>query len=139
MRHYLVVANQTLGGRHLMDKVRDLMADGPCAFHIVVPATSPAEHAVWTEGEAVALARKRLELALERFRDAGVEADGEVGDADPMDAVRDCQAAQRYDEIILSTLPAGMSRWLKQDLPHRMERACDVPVTHIIAEPEPQA
>ncbi|MGH2723242.1 MAG: hypothetical protein ACRDI0_03080 [Actinomycetota bacterium] len=136
MRRYLVVANQTLGGEHLIEKVREILASGPCSFHVVVPATSPADHAVWTEGEANALAQKRLELTLARFRELGAEADGEVGDENPMDAVRDCQAIQRYDEIILSTLPAGISRWLKQDLPHRMERACGVPVTHVIGEAE---
>ena len=137
MRRYLVVANQTLGGEHLTQKVRELMAAGPSAFHVVVPATSPSEHAVWTEGEANALARKRLDLALARFRDLGADADGEVGDENPLDAVRDCQAVQKYDEIILSTLPPGISRWLKQDLPSRMERDSDVPVTHIVGEPEP--
>jgi hypothetical protein len=136
MRRYLVVANQTLGGEHLLEKVRDYMAAGPSTFHIVVPATSPADHAVWTEGEANALAQKRLDLAMGRFRELGAEVDGEVGDADPMDAVRDCQAVQEYDEIILSTLPTGLSRWLKQDLPHRMERTFGVPVTHVIGEPE---
>ena len=136
MRRYLVVANQTLGGDHLLDEVRRRMAEGPASFHIVVPATSPADHAVWTEGEAQALAEKRLELALARFRDLGADADGEVGDADPIEAVRDCQWVQQYDEVILSTLPAGVSRWLKQDLPHRMERACGVPVTHVVGRSE---
>ncbi len=136
MRRYLVVANQTLGGEHLLDEVRNRMAVGPSSFHIVVPATSPADHAVWSEGEARALAQKRLELALARFRDLGAEADGEVGDANPIEAVRDCQSVERFDEIILSTLPPGASRWLKQDLPHRMERACGVPLTHVVGQPE---
>ncbi|HEX2030183.1 MAG TPA: hypothetical protein VHL78_02115 [Actinomycetota bacterium] len=136
MRRYLVVANQTLGGDHLLDEVRKRMAAAPASFHIVVPATSPADHAVWTEGEAQALAQKRLDLALARFRDLGADVDGEVGDANPIEAVRDCQRVQEFAEIILSTLPAGVSRWLKQDLPHRMERSCGVPVTHIVGGPE---
>ncbi len=136
MRRYLVIANQTLGGDHLLDEVRRRMSEGPASFHIVVPATSPADHAVWTEGEALALAQKRLELALARFRDLGAEVNGEIGDANPIEAVRDCLSEQRFDEIILSTFPAGVSRWLKQDLPHRMERASGLPVTHVIGEPE---
>ncbi len=137
MRHYLVVANQTLGGDHLLDEVRRRMDAGPCSFHVLVPATAPHDHAVWTEGEANAVARRRLDRALERFREVGADADGEIGDPDPMTAVKDCELTRRYDEIILSTLPPGASRWLKQDLPHRMERACDVPVAHVIGEPEP--
>jgi hypothetical protein len=137
VRRYLVVANQTLAGRHLADKVRGCLAEGPCSFHVVVPATAPADHAVWTEGEAVALAEARLTAALERFRELGAEADGEVGDPSPIEAIRDATADREFDEIILSTLPAGLSRWLKQDLPHRVEKSFDLPVTHLTGEAEP--
>jgi len=136
MPRYLVVANQTLGGDHLLEEVKRRMAAGPSSFHVLVPATRPHEHAVWTEGEANEIARQRLENALSRFREIGAEADGEIGDPDPMSAVRDLLLEQEFDEIILSTLPPGVSRWLGQDLPHRMERANDIPVTHIIGEPE---
>jgi hypothetical protein len=61
MRRYLVVANQTLGSNELYEEVRACLASGPCTFHIVVPATPPTEHLTWTEGEAHALARDRLE------------------------------------------------------------------------------
>jgi hypothetical protein len=135
-RRYLVVANQTLGGAHLADAVRERMAAGECRFHVLVPATSTAEHAVWTEGEAVALATRRLEGALSRFRELGAEADGEVGDANPLEAIGDALRESEYDEIILSTLPPGISRWLGQDLVHRVERSSEVPVTHVIGEPE---
>lgn len=137
MRRYLVVANQTLGGEHLDDKVRESLAAGPCRFHVLVPATPPQDHAVWTEGEASALARERLDEALSRFRELGAEVDGEVGDPDPVLAIGDAMRQATFDEIILSTLPAGISRWLKQDLPHRVERAFDIPVTHLVAPREP--
>jgi len=78
MKRYLVVANQTLGGEHLIERVRRFMADGPCRFHIVVPATPPGEQLTWTEGEAAAIAQARLDRGLERFRALGAEADGEV-------------------------------------------------------------
>src|SRR5918996_304525 len=71
MRRYLVVANQTLGGEHLAEKVRACLAAGPSRFHVLVPATQPQDHAVWTEGEARAIASRRLEQALERFRELG--------------------------------------------------------------------
>jgi GABA permease len=136
VRRYLVVANQTLAGPHLANTVRERLAAGSCTFHVVVPATAPADHPVWTEGEAVALAEERLDVALKRFRDLGAEADGEVGDPSPMEAIRDATVDREFDEIILSTLPAGLSRWLKQDLPHRVEKAFDLPVTHLIGEAE---
>ena len=136
MRRYLVVANQTLGGEHLAEKVRACLAAGPSRFHILVPATQPHDHAVWTEGEARALAQHQLELALERFRELGAEAEGEVGDERPLQAIADAVEQQAFDEIILSTLPPGLSRWLRQDLPHRVERTFEVTVTHVVAEPE---
>ena len=136
MRRYLVVANQTLGGEHLAEAVKGRLATGDSRFHIVVPATSPADHAVWTEGEAHALATQRLQRALARFRELGAEADGEVGDPSPLEAINDALREEEFDEIILSTLPPGISRWLGQDLVHRVERSVDVPVTHVVGEPE---
>ena len=138
MRRYLVVANQTLGGEHLAMKVKELLAEGPCRFHVLVPATVPADHAVYTEGQAEALAKQRLDDALARFRDMGAEADGEVGDASPFEAIADTlREEEDFDAIVLSTLPVGASRWLKQDLPHRVERSFGLPVTHIVGEAEP--
>jgi GABA permease len=135
MRHYLVVANQTLGGQPLADKVKDLMAAGPCRFHVVVPATHPRHHMTWTEGEATAIARGRLEAAITRLRGMGAEVDGEVGDARPVDAVGDAiRSGPRFDAIVLSTLPPGLSRWLGQDLPHRLERNFGLPVIHLVGE-----
>jgi hypothetical protein len=135
---YLIVANQTLAADQLMDKVRQLCAEGPCTFHVVVPATHVSkDHAFHTEGGDHAVAEKRLEAALERFRAVGAEADGEVGDTSPFLAVRDCLLADgTYDGVILSTLPPGVSRWLKQDLPHRLERTFGLPVTHLTGQPE---
>ena len=137
MRRYLVVANQTLGGAHLVRRLRDAAARGPCSFFFLVPATPPQDHATWTEGEAEALAGERLARALIRARELGVEADGRVGDPNPVQAIADAMIDERYDEIIVSTLPPGISRWLKLDLPHRVERRFDVPVTHVVGEPEP--
>lgn len=137
MRRYLVVANQTLGGDHLAEKVRDCLAAGSARFHILVPATQPQDHAVWTEGEAQAVAQQSLDRALERFRQLGADADGEVGDESPLEAIADAVRDQEFDEIILSTLPPGVSRWLRQDLPHRVERSFEIPVTHVVGQPEP--
>lgn len=136
MRSYLVVANQTLGGQHVLEKVRELLGSGECRFHILVPATPPTEHLTWTEGGARAIAQDRLERALKAFRNIGAEVTGEVGDPNPMHAILDAVRAQPFDEVILSTLPPGMSRWLRADLPHRVGRAIGYPVTHMIAQPD---
>lgn len=137
VRRYLVVANQTLGGEHLAETVRACLAAGPSRFHIVVPATQPPDNAVWTEGEARALAQRRLDAALERFRTLGAEVQGEIGDERPLEAIADAVRDLEFDEIILSTLPPGLSRWLGQDLPHRVERQYELPVRHVIGQPEP--
>ena len=139
MQRFLVVANQTLGGEHLIAEVRARLAHGPCHFHILVPATAPADHATWTEGEAQAIAKRNLGQALETFRKLGAKADGEVGDEQPLGAIGDVLREKEFDEIILSTLPPGISRWLGQDLVSRLERAFAIPVTHVVGEAEPPA
>lgn len=136
MRRYLVVANQTLAGQHLAEKVRACLAAEPSRFHVLVPATTSNDQVVWTEGEARALAQERLDRALDQFRQLGAEVDGEVGDENPFDAIQDAVRDGEFDELILSTLPVGVSRWLKQDLPHRVERAFDLPVTHVVGDPD---
>jgi cell pole-organizing protein PopZ len=136
MRRFLVVANQTLGGRHLIERIRQGMAAGPARFYVVVPATPVQDHLTWTEGEAQAIAQERLDAALARFREVGAEADGEVGDPRPLEAIRDALLKESFDEIILSTLPPGLSRWLNLDLPHRVEKSFELPVTHVVSEVE---
>ena len=136
MTHYLVVANQTLGGERLRQHLTELAAAVDASFHFLVPATEPADHAFRLEGEGITVAKVRLERALERFGNLGAEVTGEIGDHRPADAIDDALRTGGYDAIVLSTLPAGMSRWLGMDLPHRVQRRYDLPLTHIEAEPE---
>lgn len=131
MARYLVVANKTLGADALAEKVRECLAAGATTFHVVVPASHSRDTSWITEGHDQAEAEKRLEVALTRFREMGAEADGEVGDGSPMLAISDALIASSYDGVILSTLPVGVSRWLKQDLPHRIERKLGVKVIHV--------
>lgn len=134
MRRYLVVANQTLLGDPLLGRIQECLAAGPCQFHLVVPATHVPGKVTWTEGHDQAVARERLDQALERFRALGADVEGEVGDARPIDAIRDVMLhAPPFDEIIISTLPHGLSKWLHQDLPHRVQRTFTLPVTTIVA------
>jgi GABA permease len=136
MRRYLVVANRTLGGGHLLAKVRECLAAGPCEFHVLVPASHTTKDFTWTEGTDRAAAEARLAEAMARFRAAGAIVTGEVGDAAPLEAIRDVMRRQQFDEIILSTLPPGVSRWLGQDLPHRVEKQFRLPIQHVVAVEE---
>ena len=79
---------------------------------------------------------RRLDRALARFRALGADVDGEVGDGNPILAIEDALRREAFDEIILSTLPPGISRWLRLDLPSRVSERFRLPVTHLIAEPE---
>ena len=134
-KRILIVANQTAAGSHLKAEVRKRVEEGPCSFTLLVPATPPREHVVWTDEEAYELAGKRLGVALQGLAGLGADIRGAVGDPSPMEAIGDEFIATSYDEIILSTLPPGASKWLKQDLPHRVERRFNVPVTHLSSEP----
>ena len=137
MRRYLVVGNLTLAGADLWSAIHERLGGEPCAFHVLVPATHPVSGGFWTEAEVVADAQERLDRALARLRRLGAEATGEVGDIRAIDATLEAIAAQDYDEIIVSTLPPRASRWLRLDLVSRLRRAVDVPVTHVIGDPEP--
>lgn len=137
MRRHLIVANLTLAGEPLWEEVRARMHEGPCHFHVLVPAGhDPLAPGTWTIEEARAEAAERLERALARLRELGADAEGEVGDIRAIDATLDALRERSYDEIIVSTLPPRISRWLRLDLVSRLERAVDVPVTHVIGQPE---
>lgn len=135
MRRYLVVANRTLAGEHLRDLVRDCVGREPCHFDVLVPASPAPDHWASTEEEDHAQARDRLDATLEAFRSLGASAEGQVTGPQPIPAVLDALREQPYDEVVLSTLPPGVSRWLRLDLPSRLGRVCPVPVTHVVAEP----
>lgn len=123
MRRYLVVANRTLGGQALLDEIRRRIQDGPCSFYVVVPVQSGDREA----------AAERLAEALRRLRSVGAEADGELGDRHPVAAAHDAMQSHPVDEIILSTLPAGVSRWIQSDTPSKIVRAFGLPVDHVIS------
>ena len=134
MKTYLVVANQTLPGQPLAEAVRERIAGGACVFYVVVPLTPVSHGGTWEENESNQAARGRLAAFLGVLRNEGVEADGEIGDRDPIQAVRDVLRTRAVDEIILSTLPPGVSRWLQLDIPSRLARAIELPVTVISQE-----
>lgn len=127
----LVVANRTAGSEELLAALRERAGRGPVKFHLLVPA-SPHGVSWMTDmnsgGEA---AEHDLEGALARFRANGLEVDGSVGDPDPVAAVQDAANTGDYDEVIVSTLPAHVSKWLHLDLPSRAAHATGLPVEHV--------
>jgi hypothetical protein len=123
----LVVANLTAGSQHLLDALKTRAERSPIRITLVMPAQGPGLGG----REAV---RERLEEALEGMRAAGLDAEGVVGDADPMDAVAECFDPARHDEAIVCTLPGRSSKWIQHDFPHRVARFTGVPVTHVVAE-----
>jgi hypothetical protein len=137
MRSYLIVANQTLASRSLTDAIAARLADGPVRTHVVVPLSPVDRRLTWDETESRRVAQERLDDVLERLRRMDAEADGEVGDRDPVMAVRDALRGREVDEVIVSTLPKGMSRWLGEDVPSRLRDAVPVVVTVVTQEAEP--
>jgi hypothetical protein len=136
MRSYLVVGNQTLAGPALSAAIAERIAAGdPTHFHVVVPATPIQDGFTWDEDVAHAAAQERLDAMLDHLRSMGAEATGEVGHKDPVEAARDAMRNHPVDEVILSTLPPGISRWLGQDAPTRLKAAVAVPVVVVTAEP----
>ncbi len=132
----LIVANETAAGSHLHTEVRRLMELGAQRFTLVVPATKPRGTLTWTEGQAKALAQERMERAVDALRALGAEVTGVVGTERPLDAALDTLRTDHFDEVIVSTLPHGVSHWLRVDLPQRIARLSGLPVHHIIGTPE---
>ena len=124
--HVLVVATVTAASDDLVAALRERAARGPTDFLLVMPAIAPGlagRHAV----------EPQLHAALERWREAGLDADGVTGPSDPVDAVDEICTPGRFDEVIVSTLPGATSRWLRSDVPYRIGRLTDLPVSHVVA------
>lgn len=122
-----MVANVTAASDELIDALRTRAQEETCSFTLVVPATP------FGGGRAAAI--EMLGEALEQLREAGLEADGSVGNADPILAVTDAWDPKKYDEIIVSTLPMRFSKWLHAGLPERISKLTDAPVTHVVSQP----
>jgi hypothetical protein len=135
-RTVLLVGNQSLDREGLVEEVA--RRAGGSRVLVLVPATPRSEQVVdgheppsGEPGDApgVALARWRLRTTVERLREAGLDADGEVGDEDPYTAICHVLGHEAVDEVLISTLPASSSRWLSVDLPGRLRRHSSRPVT----------
>jgi hypothetical protein len=139
-RTILIVANETLASPTLASAVARRLDAGPVAFHVVVPATPVGRHLLtWDEDEAIAAAQSRLDAVLDRLRGLGAEAEGEIGNRDPVIAVHDAMLNRPVNEIILSTLPESRSRWLRQDVPSKLQAAVAVPIEVVMAPRDVEA
>jgi len=123
----LVVASQTAGSRHLLEALKHRAERGPIKITLVMPAQGPGL------GGRAAM-RERLDEALGAMREAGLDADGVIGDANPLDAVAECFDPSRHDEAVVCTLPGRSSKWLQHDFPHRVARLTGISVTHVVAD-----
>ena len=151
MRRYLVVANQTLAGPELCEEIRKRLEE-PCYFYVLVPNTRAVDYYSLAaagghvpmpaliiecghsaDEEATAQARRRLDQLLARLEELGAKAEGELGHENPIKAIANALESREFDEVILSTLPQPISRWLRMDLPHQVQRRCGVPVVTITA------
>jgi hypothetical protein len=136
-RRILVIANETVGGSTLRDEVRKRSEGVAEHVLVVTPAlNSPLRHWVSDEDDARAAAQKRLDASLAQLRAAGIRADGEVGDAEPLQAIEDALRTFGADEIIISTHPEGRSHWLERGVVSGARERFAVPITHVVVDLE---
>jgi len=130
----LVVANETLSGRALRLEIAE-RARGRSELRVVCPAlNSKVRHWTNEEDDARRRARERLDQLLAGLRQEGLEAEGDIGDDDPVQAMEDALRRFPADEVIISTHPAGRSNWLEHDVVQRAQDRFDVPVTHVVVD-----
>src|ERR671917_2117614 len=137
MAKVLVLANETIGGKNLLDAVRERHAeDDDVQFHVVVPQTRPRHGNVIYDEAVRDSAQVRVDLALAFMREEDITGTGEVGDGDPLNAALDAIAHHGITEIIVSTLPASTSGWMKRDLIEALESDTGLPITHVVVDLE---
>ena len=138
MRRYLVVAHQTLASRELLETMKAKTAEEDTTFYLLVPIYHGEPGLTWTEGHDRAVARRRLDEARLRMTAEGVTVAGEVGSDSPVDSVDEVLrrvGPENFAGIIVSTLPRNVSKWLKLDVPSRIQRKTALPVHHLIGHP----
>jgi hypothetical protein len=138
MSRVLVVANETVAGKPLIDAVRRHAEGGDVGVHVISPQNQPKHGYVIYDEYVRDAAQNRLEMTLALLREAGIDADGEVVDPDPYSAVMDALGEQDYDEIVISTHPETRSGWLRQGLVDRVQRAARRPVEHVVVDLDAQ-
>jgi hypothetical protein len=134
-RRLLVVANETVGGEPLLEQIRQLASEETTRVLVVTPAlNSPLRHLASDEDAARAQAQERLDRSLAELERNGVQASGEVGDGDPLQAIEDALRTFGADEIVISTHPEGRSNWLERGVVDSARERFAVPITHVVVD-----
>jgi hypothetical protein len=129
----LVVANRTAESPELLNALRERQARGPCEFTLLVPSTPHGLAWAADPDAGHDEAEHHREAFVEELRMEGLNvADAKLGDPDPLAAIQDECNFHDYDEVIVSTLPLKLSKWLRVDLPRKARAATGLPVTHVI-------
>ena len=135
MKTFLVVANETLGGAPLLQRIREhAHEDEDIRVAICVPRTKPRHGNIIYDEAVYDAAQVRIDLARAVLRSEGIEALGEPGDPDPYTATMDAISEYDPDVVIISTFPATSSGWLRRDLIERVREASRLPVEHVVAD-----
>jgi hypothetical protein len=135
-RHVLVLANETVAGRSVLEALRKRAQAGPLRVTVVSPQNEPRAGFVVYEDSRRSAADRRLRRTLDLLHQAGIAARGTVVDPDPLQALKDALYQYRPDEIIISTHPEDRSRWLRGNLVERARKVTDLPVEHVVVDLE---
>ncbi|TML42951.1 MAG: universal stress protein [Actinobacteria bacterium] len=136
-RRILVIANETVGGGTLRETIRRRSEGSRAEVLVVTPAlNTPLKHWASDEDQARDAARERLDSSLARLKEAGIEARGEIGDGEPLQAIEDALRTFGADEIIISTHPEGRSNWLERGVVSGARERFAVPITHVVVDLE---
>jgi hypothetical protein len=139
-RHILVIANETLAGRALVDEIGYRARGFRAQVLVVAPAlNSPLRTWVSDVDGAMREARERLNQSLATLLRADIDARGEVGDGDPLQAIEDALRTFGADEIVLATHPPKRSNWLERDVVRKARERFGIPITHIVVDVEHEA
>jgi GABA permease len=134
----LVIANETVGGEELLSALThrvESVGDVDTHVFVVCPAlNSPLRHWVSDEDKARIAAEERLNTSLSAMRDAGIEARGQIGDSDPLQAIEDAIRIFAPDELLISTHPEGRSNWLERGVVESTRERFALPVTHVVVD-----
>ena len=133
-KNILVVANETVVGKDLIEAVKRHADRGDVAVHVLCPQNQPKHGHVIYDDSVRSAAENRLTMTLAQLREAGIEADGEIADPDPYSAIMDALGERDFEEIVISTHPETRSGWLRQDLVTRVQQATDRPVEHVVVD-----
>jgi len=133
----LVIANETVGGRALSQTLIECVRGRPAELLVVAPALN-SQLRYWTSDEdgARAAAQERVHASVAALGELGLAARGEVGDAEPLQAIEDAMRTFGADEVVISTHPVGRSNWLEHGLVEEARRRFDLPITHVIVDLE---